>query len=68
MLWAMLGTMVAIWAIVAVPFAVVIALKRRSRARKAGRAASAGKAPGGFSRRHDPAKSPTAINPKTGSP
>jgi hypothetical protein len=68
MLWAMLGTMAAIWAVIAIPFAVVVAVKRRNRARKGGWTDTRSNAPGAFYRLHGPAKSPPGINPKTGSP
>lgn len=64
----MLGTMVTIWAVIAIPFAVVVAVKRRSRARKGGRTTAGGKAPSAFSRLLHPAKPPPGINPRTGSP
>ncbi len=60
--------MVAIWAVIAVPRAVVIVVKRRNRARTGGWMDAAGKAPGAFSRLPHPAKPPPGINPKTGSP
>jgi hypothetical protein len=68
MLWAMLGTMVAFWALFAALFAIVVLLRRRNRARKRGWTAATGNTPGAFSRLHDPAKSPPNINPKTGAP
>lgn len=68
MLWAMLGTIVAIWAVFAALFGLVVFLKRRSRARKGGWTAATDNAPGGFSRLNSPAGPPPSINPKTGAP
>ncbi len=62
MLWAMLGTVVAFWAVFAAIFAIVVVLRRRRRARGW---SSPG---GGFSRLNTPAGRPPSINPKTGSP
>ncbi len=39
MLWAMFGTMVALWAVIAVPFALVALLRRRKARRARGSAA-----------------------------
>jgi hypothetical protein len=68
MLWAMLGTMLAAWAVFAVPFGLVMVLKRRRQARRRGWTGGGGKTPGAFSRLNAPAKPPPGTNPKTGSP
>jgi hypothetical protein len=59
MLWAMLGTVLAIWAVFAVLFGLGLVLRRR-RARTTALAAAG--------RRHHPARPPPTISRRTGSP
>ncbi len=64
MLWAMLGTLAAVWVVFAALFVVASVLWRRRKRRKG----AAGNPPGAFSRLHNPAPRPQGINPKTGAP